>query len=282
MNTIYKSPAGEAEVMALYDKALAFWPVPHDEYRLPTRIGQTFIIASGPEQAPSLVLLHGAGSNALSWMGEAGAYSQHFRTFAIDIPGDPGRSAPSRPSWNGNAYADWLADVLDGLGIERSAVLGLSQGGWNALRFATLYPERVTRLVLLSPAGVTADRGSFLLRAVVLTRFGKRGADALNRYVFGGDEIDPAALVFMNTIMENFKPRIESLKTFSEAELRRVTMPVVLLGGAKDVIRDVSKISARMAEFLPQLTTHIFPERGHVLVGTAQYLIPLLLPLAEG
>jgi pimeloyl-ACP methyl ester carboxylesterase len=276
MNNLYRTPAGEAEVMALYDKALAFWPVPHHDLRVATRLGETFVIASGPEGAPPLILLHGAGSNALSWMGEVGAYCAHFRTYAVDIPGDPGRSAPSRPSWNGSAYGEWLADVFDGLKIERAAVLGLSQGGWNALRFAALYPERVTRLVLLSPAGVTADRGSFLLRAIFYTRFGKKGAEALNRYVFGGDKIDPAALAFMNTIMANFKPRIESLKTFTEAELRRITMPVLLLGGAKDAIRDVTKISLRMADFVPGLTTHIFPDRGHVLVNTSQLVIPFL------
>ena len=156
-------------------------------------------------------------------------------------------------------------------------MLGLSQGGWNAIRFAILAPEKVTRLVLLSPAGVTTDRASFFMRAILYTSFGKKGAAALNRYVFGSDTIDPAALVFMNTIMAHFKPRIESLKTFSKADLQRLNMPVLLLGGEKDNIRDVSKISVRMTEFLPHLTTHIFPDSGHVLINTAQWVIPFLL-----
>ncbi len=126
--SVYKSPAGEAEVMALYDKVLSIWPVPHDDLRLNTRLGETFIIASGTQESLPLILLHGAASNAVSWIGEVEQYSRYFRTYAVDIPGDPGRSAPSRPSWNSPAYADWLADVFDGLKISRSALLGLSQG----------------------------------------------------------------------------------------------------------------------------------------------------------
>ena len=58
--SIYKSPAGEKELMALYDAALARWPVAHETLSLPTRHGETFLIASGERSAPPLILLHGA------------------------------------------------------------------------------------------------------------------------------------------------------------------------------------------------------------------------------
>jgi pimeloyl-ACP methyl ester carboxylesterase len=275
--TLYKSAAGEAEVMAFYDGALAMWPVPHDDIRVPTRLGETFVIASGPKDGLPVILLHGAASNAISWMGDVTAYAQSFRTYAVDIPGDPGRSAAARPSWNGPAYADWLADVLDGLGVKQTSLVGLSQGGWNALRFAANYPEKVSKLVLLSPAGVTADRLSFLLRAILYSRFGKRGGEALNRYVSGGGTIDPAVLAYMNAIMTNFRPRIEPLKSFTDAELGCLTMPVFLMGGARDAIRDVTKIDARLKEFAPRLTTRMYPDKGHVLVGVASDAVDFLL-----
>jgi pimeloyl-ACP methyl ester carboxylesterase len=274
---LYKSFAGEAEVMAWYDKVLSHWPVPHDDSRLDTRFGETFIIASGSRELPPLILLHGACSNAVSWIGEVVTYSRYFRTYSVDIPGDPGRSASNRLSWNSSAYAEWLADVFDGLNIRQSSLLGLSQGGWNALLFAALYPERVRKLVLLSPAGVTSDRASFLARAILYSLLGKRGASALNHYILESNTIDPAAIAYMNVIMTHFKPRIEPLKIFSDSDLERLTMPVLLLGGAHDKIRDVSQISARMKKVLPHLTTHIFPDKGHVLVNTAQEIIPFLL-----
>jgi hypothetical protein len=66
--SIYKSQAGESEIMALYDAVLARWPVPYETFNLTTRHGRTFVIASGEKSALPLILLHGAASNAVSWV----------------------------------------------------------------------------------------------------------------------------------------------------------------------------------------------------------------------
>jgi pimeloyl-ACP methyl ester carboxylesterase len=121
MNTasIYKTPAGEREIMALYDAVLARWPVTHETFNLPTRHGDTFIIASGEKSAPPLILLHGAASNAVSWVGDIAEYSSYFRVYAVDLPGEPGKSAQNRPAWDGPGYTEWLEDVLDGLEVQK-------------------------------------------------------------------------------------------------------------------------------------------------------------------
>jgi pimeloyl-ACP methyl ester carboxylesterase len=86
-NTLYRSDAGRREVMAFYDGALASWPLPHDDPMVKTRYGDTFVIASGEKSSPALVLLHGASSNAVSWVGEVETYAQRFRVYAVDIIG---------------------------------------------------------------------------------------------------------------------------------------------------------------------------------------------------
>ena len=127
MNTqsIYKSAEGAAAIMALYDTVLAKWPVPHEFLYVPTRHGETFVVASGDPAAAPLVLLHGSASNSATWMGEVVAYSQHFRVYCADLPGEPGKSSPMRFSWAGPAFAEWIDDLFDGLHLA-SAVLGLS------------------------------------------------------------------------------------------------------------------------------------------------------------
>lgn len=278
MNTkpIYKSPTGKQEIMALYDAVLARWPVAHETDHLPTRHGDTFVITSGERSAPPLLLLHGSASNAVSWVGEVVEYSRHFRVYAIDLPGEPGKSTENRPAWHGPDFAEWLEDVLDGLQIRQTALLGISQGGWTALRFATSHPERVSRLVLLAPAGVVPARLSFILKAIVFPMLGRWGKEPFNRMIFGKQPMHPEAVKFMNTIRANFNARMEKEYIFSDSELKRLDMPTLLIGGAQDALIDVERAAQRMQSIIPHLQITIVPDMGHALVNLSGEIIPFL------
>ncbi len=282
--SIYKSAAGERAVMALYDQMLARWPVPYTTAMLPTAHGDTFVIASGPVGGPPAILLHGAASNALAWMGDIAEYSQRLRVYAVDLPGEPGRSSHNRPPWTGPAYAEWMEDVLGGLGIEQAALVGISQGGWAALKFATAQPQRVARLVLLAPAGVTTARASFLLRVIPLSLLGRRGGEAINRITFGKQPIHPDAVAYMNTVMAHFKPRIGALPNFGDDDLVRLAMPTLLVVGEEDAIYPSEKTAARLEGLLPDLTVRLLPGMGHVLHGVTGEVASFLAgeAVAEG
>ncbi|MEU6696474.1 alpha/beta hydrolase [Pseudonocardia sp. NPDC046786] len=106
------------------------------------------------DTGPPVLLLSGAGmDNAnLSWARMIPDLARDHRVIAPDWP-KQGRSRP----WHGRATHDVLlrtiTDVLDDLGVERAAVVGLSQGGALTLAYAIEHPERVERLVALAPAG---------------------------------------------------------------------------------------------------------------------------------
>ena len=279
MNTpsIYKTPAGEQSIMGIYDAVLARWPVAYTGITLPTRHGDTFIITSGDETAPPIFLLHGSASNATAWIGDVEALSQHFRVYAIDTIGEPGRSAHNRPAWDGSAYADWLKDVLDGLQLEQTAVMGISQGGWTALKFATSYPQCISKLVLLAPGGVMQPKASFYLRAIPLSLFGRWGAEHTNRIVFGKEPISEEANEIMNTIMTHFIARKDFQPLFSDEQLSCLTMPVLMIGGAEDALFPTHKMAERLDALLPQLTSLMLPGIGHVLMNLTDKTIPFLL-----
>lgn len=97
MKSVYKSPEGERAVLELYQEILTSWPVPNQQLRVSTREGETFVIVCRPENAPPLLLLHGSMANSAMWMGDVAAWSAHFRIYAVDMIGDAGLSAPSRP-----------------------------------------------------------------------------------------------------------------------------------------------------------------------------------------
>src|SRR5262252_4440740 len=148
MNRIYKSSEGERLVRERYLAFLKHWPVPSQHIRIPTSQGETFVVASGPENAPPLLLLHGGAGNSAMWMGDVRTFTQHFRVYCIDMIGEAGLSAPSRPPLSSDAYAVWLDEVLRALSVARIAIVGVSLGGWLALDYATRRPQQVERIAV--------------------------------------------------------------------------------------------------------------------------------------
>ena len=137
--------------------------------------GDTFVIVSGAPLAPPVVLFHGSGTNSASWMRDVATWQQHHRVYAVDIIGEPGLSAPSRPPLASPAHAEWLDEVWAGLGLETASVVGISLGGWLGLDFAVRRPHRVTALSLIAPSGIGRQNHMLLLKVGVLRLFGRRG-----------------------------------------------------------------------------------------------------------
>jgi pimeloyl-ACP methyl ester carboxylesterase len=273
---IYKSPAGEKAIMAFYEAILAHWPVPCTRLNIPTRSGGTFVIASGAASAPPLVQLHGSSTNSAMWAGAVAAYSRHYRVYSVDTLGEPGKSAPHRPALKSPAYAEWLEDIFDALAIDRAVLMGYSQGGWLALKFATYRPERVSRLVLLAPGGVTPVRLAFVLRLVALSLFGQWGAASIKRMVYGGLSLPGEVEEFIRLIENYYHPRTDSQPLFSDEELKRLTMPTLLVAGARDCCYISEKIAARLQRVLPHFEANILPEAGHAMLDTTPQVIPFL------
>ena len=107
-------------------------------------------------EGPPVVFAHGAGGTHMSWWRQLPTFSREFRCVTYsqrgfglspDIGGGPGRAA----------FADDLRLLLDGLGIERAALVGQSMGGRSVLGFAAAYPERVEALVLSGTTGGYRD-----------------------------------------------------------------------------------------------------------------------------
>jgi pimeloyl-ACP methyl ester carboxylesterase len=71
-------------------------------------------------------------ANSAMWMGDVAAWAKHFRVYAVDIIGDAGFSAPSRPPLASEAHALWLDDVVQALSLAHTSMAGVSFGGWLA------------------------------------------------------------------------------------------------------------------------------------------------------
>ncbi|NEA21622.1 alpha/beta fold hydrolase [Actinomadura bangladeshensis] len=270
MSVIYKSEAGRSELLGHYRRALDAWPVPAEQVRVPTREGETFVLVSGPPDAPPLVLLHGSGANAVMWRDDVAVWSRHFRTYAVDLVGEPGLSAPSRPVLGTDAVALWLDDVLDGLGVADAAVVGASLGGWTALDYAIRRPERVTRLVLVCPGGVGRQKIGWVFTTLLARAFRRGGLRESTMTVTGlregeGSEVlDGIVLTFTH-----FNPRREKLPVFPDDALRGLRMPVLVIVGGRDAMFDSRQTARRIHERVPQSTVKLLPDVGHAIFGQA-------------
>lgn len=271
MTTIYKSEAGADQIQAAYRAMLEAWPVPSEHLRVPTREGETFVVASGPEHAPPLVLLHGSGTNAAMWGGDVASWSEHFRVYAVDMIGEPGLSAPSRPALGSEAYAFWLDDVLHGLGVTRASIVGASLGGWLALDYATRRPDRVERLGLLCPGGIGRQTMGWLFKAILFRPFGRWGQRKTVELVagLGGPEVVQAR-DYIALIFTHFLPRRDRLPVFSDEELSRLTMPVLVIVGGRDVMFDSRHTVARVEQAIPHAEAHLLPDVGHSILGQTE------------
>jgi len=267
---IYRTEEGRRLVLAAYDALLERWPVALERLTVDTNLGETFVLASGPVDAPPLVLLHGAGSNSGVWIGEIGRLARNRRVFAVDLPGEPGRTCEVRSPWHGPALGDWLLSVMDRLGLERASLLGLSQGGWTALKAATSAPARVCSLLLLSPGGITRDNLWFAVRAGLYQCLGDSGHARIRRMVFGRERVPAEMERFLTLVMREFKPRLEMLPLFSDEQLRQLTMPTLVLVGSEDRLRSPGPIIARVQRLVPTATAEIVPGASHALLDGFQ------------
>lgn len=274
---IYKTEAGGREVLRRYDDTLAQWPVRADQLHLPTREGETFVLTCGAEDAPPLLLFHGSGTNTAMWMGDVAMWAKHFRVHAVDMIGEPGHSAPSRPPLNSEAYALWLDDVLEGLGVEYAAVVGASLGGWLAVDYATRRPHRVERLALMCPGGIGRQKFGFLVKALLYKPFGQWGMHRTLKAVAGIDVREtPEFAEYMALTFTEFMPRRDRLPVFSDEALQGLTMPVLAIVGAHDAMLDCADTARRLAAAVPHATVTVLPDVAHSIVGQTQPILEFL------
>ena len=274
MSAIWKSEAGGAEVLERYRAFLALWPKPNTQFTVPTREGDTFVVACGPADAPPLLLFHGSASNSFMWMMDAALWSQHFRVYAVDIIGEPGLSAPSRPTLKSGAYPLWLDDVLAGLKIEKASLVGISLGGWLALDYASRRPEKISAVAVLCPGGVGRHKNVLLWAAplMLLGAWGRRKASAIiaGPKKPGAPEAPKVVSDFLALVFKHFRVRTERLPVITDAALKRLTMPVLAILGGKDAMIDSPGTRRRIAANTPHAEIRWLAEDGHFLHGQAE------------
>ena len=265
---VYRSPGGEAELMALYDEALARLGPGCETRRIGTSFGETHVILAGPEDAPPLVVLPGGNflnPLCLSWFLPL---ARTFRLHAPDIIGQPGRSARTRPSARGDGHARWLLQVLDGLGLGTAPFVGISYGAGLVLRLAGLAPGRVAASALVSPAGIAAGPIWPMIRETALPMLLYRSRPSRERLLRAARPIltdleEPyvrqLGLVYKHVKLDRQLPRAATGE-----ELAGYESPTLLFSAENDLFFPAAGVIPRAREIIPNLEAEALPEDHHV------------------
>lgn len=173
-------------------------------------------------QGKPLILLHGNGENCDYFEHQIPCFARDYRVIAIDTRGH-GQSPRGDKPFTIKQFAEDLHDFMDEKAIGKAILLGFSDGGNIALTFALKYPERVDKMIVdganLFPSGVKARyQWPIEVGYRIAKMFARKSEEAKKNAEMLG-------------LMVN-EPHIEP------SELARLTMPILVVAGTKDMIKD--------------------------------------------
>ena len=225
----------------------------------------------GPEGRPWVVMIHGFPFTRATWSRQAAALSADFRVVTYDLRG-LGESALGPAPQPLEAFVDDLLALMDAVGAETAALVGLSMGGYIALRALERAPERFWAAVLADTrAEADGDEGKLARAAGIRTLHagGQRAFVAgflpkllrhpdseAGRWLAGlmlGN--DPAGMANALAAMQG--------RTDTSRALAGFDLPTLVIVGEADTLTP-PEMSRTIADRIPGARLEILPGAGHV------------------
>ncbi len=225
-------------------------------------------VLTAGEGAP-LLLVHGYGGSAESWYFNTESLAEHYRVYAMDLPGFglSTKVALSGP----DGFAGWLERLLEHQGLASAHVAGNSMGGAVALALALSRPERVRSVILVDPLGLGPLGTTDFQKRMI----GARDAKDL-RELFALIVRDPGivtdamlerqlavrALPGAVEVLAQLGPRLEGWAAAYRGRLSEIPVPQLVVWGRHD--RIIPAANAAAADGVAQARVHIFEDCGHI------------------
>jgi len=256
------SDAAREKFMAAYERVFALWPQPCEEFDIETATATTRVHAYRPHPGGEpVVLLTGAGGNAAAWFPHVAALGQDGPVYGIDMPGDANPSVPRALMTPPAACAAWLDELLAQLSDRPVHLVGFSYGGWVAMNQAIRAPGRVASLTLLDPAGLTKLGARFWMWLTIsglatLTPMPLRRR--LARWLDSPAMLQPELMTLMWAAIRGYRAEPKFPGVLTDDELRAITVPVLLITGARSALITPAQARAR-GSLMPHAEVAVVP-----------------------
>ncbi|MFI1740583.1 alpha/beta fold hydrolase [Streptomyces sioyaensis] len=267
----YVSDARRDRYFAACDALYALGASAHAETDVETSFGTTHVYKYGPtDQAAQsrtpVVLVHGAGSCSAMWYPNTAALSVARPVYAIDTPGDPGRSVQREPIHQPERSAQWLDETLAELGLERVHLVGSSYGGWLALNQAHRRPDRLASVTLLDPGGLEKVGLRFfawIFASLFATFAPKTLRPRLAAWLEQPVLIVPELRTMIRLGVRAYRIRRPAPLPLSDDDLSTIHTPLYLALGKRSLLVHPYRQVERVPRLIPGARAEIISGTGH-------------------
>ena len=260
----------KSKFITAYDSALTLFQTSYSEFDVQTEYGNAHVITAGLDNAPPLVLLHGMNATSTMWYPNIKALSTHYKIYAIDFLLEPGKSTCISEINDTKSIIDWYFQIFDKLNLKHFSIVGASRGGWLATSISLRQPDRISKLVLLSPAQTFVwIKPNFKIAENIIYSFSPKRKNLRNVLETLTENVDNISQVYLNEFFlasekAEIKSSILKMRPFSKNEFSSLKMPVLVLIGDNDIINS-DKTLSRAKRYLKRVVTKKITHAGHFL-----------------
>lgn len=204
-----------------------------------------------------LLLLHGFGGCTQNWHPFIGELTQQYRLIIVDLRGHGYSTNPGNTFTHREAAND-LFRLLEELEINHFAAMGMSTGGMVLLHMATLQPQRITSLVLISATTHFPDQARAIMRRAAFDTMPEEVRNMYRECAKRGDEQIRQLISQFNALHENYDDM-----NFTAQHLSAITAPTLVVHGDRDNFFPV-EIPVHIYRSIPNAALWIIPGGDHV------------------
>lgn len=230
---------------------------------------------SGNPAGLPVVFIHGFPFNSLMWTPQIKSISGNYRAITFDVRGH-GESDFGDGQYLIEFFVDDLIGLLDHLKIEKAALVGLSMGGYIALRVVERNPDRVAALVLCdtkpsvdsNEAKIRRARQIQIVKSVGIARF----AEDFLKSIFSEETfirlpsiVDMIRNIILKTSPLSVASTLIALaaRTDTTQALPEIIVPTLIMVGEKDTLTTPAD-ALEMKNQIPNSEMHIIPNAAHM------------------
>lgn len=204
-----------------------------------------------------LLLLHGGGGCHSDWVfAGRDQLLRKYRLIAPDARGHGQSTNPQKTITHRQCALDALA-LLDHLGIDKSRAIGLSMGGNTLLHMATMQPDRIEAMVLVSATMYFPEQARTVMRQVPVDNQPPEEWEAMRKRHKLGDEQIVALWEWQRGMRDSYDDM-----NFTPPSLSRIKASTLIVYGDRDFLYPV-EIAVEMYRAIPRSALWVVPNRGH-------------------